>query len=39
MALAGIPFAITGGVAALFLTGLDFSVSAAIVRLLFAYRS
>ena len=30
MALAGIPFAITGGVAALFLTGLDFSVSAAI---------
>jgi len=30
MALAGIPFAIAGGVAALFLTGLDFSISAAI---------
>jgi cobalt-zinc-cadmium resistance protein CzcA len=30
MALAGIPFAITGGVLALFLTGLDFSISAAI---------
>ncbi len=30
MALAGIPFAIAGGVAALFITGLDFSISAAI---------
>jgi len=30
MALAGIPFAIAGGVAALFVTGLDFSISAAI---------
>jgi heavy metal efflux system protein len=30
MALAGIPFAIAGGVFALFVTGLDFSISAAI---------
>lgn len=30
MALAGIPFAIAGGVLALFVTGLDFSISAAI---------
>ncbi|MBV8273219.1 MAG: efflux RND transporter permease subunit [Cupriavidus sp.] len=30
MALAGIPFAIAGGVVALFVTGLDFSISAAI---------
>jgi cobalt-zinc-cadmium resistance protein CzcA len=30
MALAGIPFAIMGGILALFLTGLDFSISAAI---------
>ena len=30
MALAGIPFAIAGGVLALFVSGLDFSVSAAI---------
>ncbi|GAB3100599.1 hypothetical protein GCM10027081_27630 [Cupriavidus yeoncheonensis] len=30
MALAGIPFAIAGGVFALFATGLDFSISAAI---------
>jgi cobalt-zinc-cadmium resistance protein CzcA len=30
LALAGIPFAIAGGVVALFVTGLDFSISAAI---------
>jgi cobalt-zinc-cadmium resistance protein CzcA len=30
LALAGIPFAIAGGVLALFVTGLDFSISAAI---------
>jgi cobalt-zinc-cadmium resistance protein CzcA len=30
LALAGIPFAIAGGVLALYLTGLDFSISAAI---------
>lgn len=30
MTLAGIPFAIAGGVIALFVTGLDFSISAAI---------
>jgi heavy metal efflux system protein len=30
LALAGIPFAVSGGVLALFLTGLDFSISAAI---------
>ena len=30
VALAGIPFAISGGVIALYITGLDFSVSAAI---------
>ncbi len=30
LALAGIPFAIAGGVVALYLTGLDFSISAAI---------
>jgi cobalt-zinc-cadmium resistance protein CzcA len=30
LALAGIPFSIAGGVIALFVTGLDFSISAAI---------
>jgi cobalt-zinc-cadmium resistance protein CzcA len=30
LALAGIPFAVAGGILALFITGLDFSVSAAI---------
>jgi heavy metal efflux system protein len=30
MALAGIPFAIAGGIVALYVTGLDFSISAAI---------
>src|ERR1700726_642775 len=30
MALAGIPFAIAGGVLALYVTGLDFSISAAV---------
>jgi heavy metal efflux system protein len=30
LALAGIPFAIAGGIVALYLTGLDFSISAAI---------
>jgi heavy metal efflux system protein len=30
LALAGIPFAITGGVVALYISGLDFSISAAI---------
>jgi len=30
LALAGIPFAIAGGIVALFVTGLDFSISAAI---------
>jgi cobalt-zinc-cadmium resistance protein CzcA len=30
LALAGIPFAVAGGIVALFVTGLDFSVSAAI---------
>ena len=30
LALAGIPFAIAGGVLALYITGLDFSISAAI---------
>jgi cobalt-zinc-cadmium resistance protein CzcA len=30
LALAGIPFSIAGGVLALYVTGLDFSISAAI---------